>query len=419
MSPSRVVLAALLAIALALAGAVAVTPSASANTQPRTFTVFLSFGKGEFVKTGAKKGVGDLGVFTGGVSESFGGARSGTYTVVTRVVSRTGSGANAIDTRDTRLQIRLAGGTVLAQAFVDDPSQRPLTGTHIMPVIGGTGTYKTARGTVILRPVGRTGTYALAFDVFIDSRTPQTKTSVSALSVTSFTGPTGDGIGASELAAGQTGPRSVVSVGTVVQRNKSAVTLDSDVLITLPGGTVIARDVVAARRGKAVTARYAVIGGTGDYAGRRGEVRLVPQASQTRIELSLTARPGGRATSERWCENSLRGGEANAVTPEVTTWKGRLRSSCNGGQDRGSVAGLLRSYPSIELGETIIAPQVVSSAQSFQLGTMATTGVLLSPGKSSQIAIVGGTGSFGGAAGAVDVKGEFGSVLTMRGSFRR
>ena len=411
-------LAAVTAMALTIAGVVGIVPTASANAQPRTLTVFLAFGKGEVAKTGAKNGVGDLRVFTGGVSESFGGTRSGTFSVTTRVVSRAGSGSGAVETRDTRLQVRLPGGTMVVQAFLDDPAGRPLTGTHIMPVVGGTGTYKAARGTVILRPVGRTGTYALAFDIFIDARTRQLNTSVSSLSVTSMTGPAGDGVGASELATGQTGQRSVVSVGTVVQRASSSVTLDTDVLIALPGGTVLARDVIAARRGAAPTGRYAVIGGTGEYAGLRGEVRLVPQATRTRVELSLTSPSGGRATLERWCENSLRVGKAAAV-PQVTAWKGRLRSTCKGGQDRGATSGLLRSYPAVALGDDSVTPQIVSFAQSFQLGTMASAGFVLAPSAQSQIAIVGGTGNYGGAAGVVEVKGEFGSSLTMRGSFRR
>lgn len=406
-------------MALALVGTLGVAPAASASTQPRAFTVFLTFGKPEVAKSGAKGGIGDLRAFNGSVSETFGGARSGTYTVVTRVAARKGSGARAVDTRDTRVQVRLSGGTILAQSFLDDPAERPLTGTHILPVIGGTGSYSTARGTMIMRPVGRTGTYALAFDVFIDSRKQRSNSSVSALSVESYAGPAGDGVGATELASGVSAPRSVISVGTVIQRKGSSVTLDTDLLITLPGGTVLARDVVPARRGAAPNARYAVIGGTGEFAGRRGEVRLIPGASGTRVELSLAPVRSGRATTESWCENSLRTVSVEDVLPEITAWQGRLRSSCKGGQDRGSAAGILRTYPQISLGDDSVTPQVVSLGQSFQVGTMATAGFVLGSTRQSQVAIVGGTGNFGGAAGGISVKGAFGSALTMRGSFRR
>ncbi len=413
------ILAGVVAVVLALAGALGVAPAASASTQPRAFTVFMAFGKPEVAKTGAKNGIGELRAFQGGVSETFGGARSGTYTVVTRVAARKGSGSRAVDTRDTRLQVRLSGGTLVAQSFLDDPAERPLTGTHILPVIGGTGVYSTARGTVIMRPVGRTGTYALAFDVFIDSRKERINSAVSRLTVNSLAGPAGEGVGATELASGATAPRSVISVGTVMQRSGASVSLDTDLLITLPGGTVLARDVVPARRGVAPNARYAVIGGTGDYAGRRGEVRLTSRGSNTRVELSLASVRSGRAIIERWCENSIRTVAINNVLPTIAAWQGRLRSTCKDGQDRGTTAGLLRTYPEMTLGDDSVTPQVVSMGQSFQVGTMATAGFVVTSGRQSQIAIVGGTGNYGGAAGGVTVQGSFGSSLAMRGSFRR
>lgn len=417
--PLFTIVAGVVALALVVTGALGVAPAASASAQPRAFTVFLTFGKPEVAKTGAKAGIGDLRAFQGGVSETFGGARSGTYTVVTRVATRKGSGTSAVDTRDTRLQVRLSGGTILAQSFLDDPADRPPTGTHILPVIGGTGVYATARGTVIIRPVGRTGTYALAFDVFIDSRKDRINSSVSRLTVNSMAGPAGEGVGATELASGVAAPRSVISVGTIVQRSGSSVSLDTDLLITLPGGTVVARDVVPARRGVAPNARYAVIGGTGEFAGRRGEVRLTSRGANTRVELSLAPTRSGRATIERWCENSLRTISVNDILPGITAWQGRLRTTCKGGQDRGSATGLLRTYPEISLGDDSVTPQVVSMGQSFQVGTMATAGFVIASGKRSQVAIVGGTGNFGGVAGGVAVQGAFGSTLAMRGSFRR
>ncbi|MGA1215771.1 MAG: hypothetical protein ACO31X_09400, partial [Candidatus Nanopelagicales bacterium] len=161
----KIALALTAAVALAATGFVAV-PAAAAPEQPRnkkSFSLTGEFTGRQIKPSGNAKGIGDFTVTTGKVSGTEG---NGTLTTVIRVVAP-GKKSDA-ELRDTQSQVQLKGGQIFAQAVNEDPKGKPPETLHIMPIVGGTGSYAGARGTLNLIPQGKSGKYLMMYDVFVD-----------------------------------------------------------------------------------------------------------------------------------------------------------------------------------------------------------------------------------------------------------
>ncbi|MGI9196929.1 MAG: allene oxide cyclase barrel-like domain-containing protein, partial [Candidatus Nanopelagicales bacterium] len=145
-------------------GATAAAPQATpAATVKKVFTVFGKFTDRQTASYGAANGVGNLTVTRGTVSDSS-GKNVGTLTTVIRVIAP--SPKKDAELRDTQSSVTLKDGTIFAQAINEDPKDGPPKTLHIMPVVGGTGAYASARGTLIIYPMG--DKYRMAYDLFVD-----------------------------------------------------------------------------------------------------------------------------------------------------------------------------------------------------------------------------------------------------------
>lgn len=404
---------------------------ADRSPQPRIFTVFLSFSDWDTYPTGARGGRGDLSVFTGPVSTSYQGSKSGTYTITARVIDREGSGRKAVDLRDLRIQIALSGGSVWAEGVVEDPATKPPTGVHILPVIGGTGDYATARGTLIIRSLGSSGQYSLAYDVFVDPSLSRERTKFDPASVEVVGGDDSD---YSQVEPGDvlvttrsSSSAETVITSTVVARTRTEVTYEHEMLITSSRGIAVARGITTQKAGDvpaATRASFAILGGTGEYESRRGEVRLVPgRAGALDMRAQWGPQAAGKAIKRTWFEQSSSATTVETATGgELTLDAGRMSNRRTKGKALGDYAGWTRALPSAspDTGQDGGASGwIVSSMEAnFTQGTMMLAGVTPLAAETRTWIVVGGTGDFGGASGVVTgvVKG---GTWKMKATYRQ
>jgi len=399
-------IAALLAIvAMAMAGLLA-APAANAAKDPvaKKFEVYLSFSDWDTYEAGSRDGVGDLSVFTGPVSTTLSGSKAGNYLITTRVIEREGSGRRAIDTRDTRIEVSVGGGTVLAQAATEDPTGKPPTGLHILPVVGGTGAYASARGTLIIAALGSTGKYRLGYDVFVDQSWSQEKVrmpspSISVVGSDDTTASWQSAVpGDVIVTTREQGTQRLVIASTVLERDRDQVTYAHEVLLTDPDRHVLARGETTQQieeiPGQAKT-RFAILGATGDRVSQRGELRVVPSKNDgVRLVLRWGAQAGGKESRKSWVDDVKtgsvvgfdgRGGEIDGVS-------GDMRNKLRKGRDIGDMDQLAQVFPDTGW-------WVASSEQTFSEGTMMLAGFGPSQAEGRTWIVIGGTGNFGGASG--------------------
>jgi len=410
------ILAALAAMAL-VGTALVWAPAASANKspQPRIFTVFLSFADWETYPSGARGGRGDLSVFTGAVSTSYQGSRAGDYTITARVIDRDGSGRKAVDLRDLRIQVELSGGAVWAEGVVEDPTEKPPTGLHILPVIGGTGDYATARGTVIIRSLGNSGEYSLAYDVFVDPSLTRERTKLGPASV-EVVGSGAVGADDSDYTDVQPGDVLVttrsgggvdaVITSTVIARTRTTsattVTYEHEMVVIKDGGIALARGYTTQRAGQvpaATKASFAILGGTQDYQSRRGEVRFVPGRSGAMdLRMQWGPQAAGKSTKRGWFEQSKSAMTIDTATGgELTLDSGRMSNRRTKGTELGDYAGWSRAIAS-DMADS--GGWITSSMEAnFTQGTMMLAGFAPINAETRTWIVLGGTGDFGGASG--------------------
>jgi len=389
-------------IALALTAATALaasallgTPATAAPAEPRSkksFALTAEFTGRQIQPSGNPKGIGDFTVTTGSVTGSEG---SGTLTTVLRVVAP-GDKADA-ELRDTQSQVQLKGGQIFAQAVNEDPKGKPPEILHIMPVVGGTGAYAGARGTLNLIPQGKTGKYLMMFDVFVEKQ----------LRKSTFTFPApvieraGEGVGSVVLRRAALDDLSYVSVATNLGSSKGGARQSIDLQVFDGDSTIFARTIAPV--GSAKPVGYAILGGTGDYNGARGE--LVVSADGRSIEARMVV-PAGGSKPLAW--NNVQ----KSITDDSTATGGAAYSSgattpAKGKQPKGDYFASALTYPAV----AGVQPVISMVEQGFTSGTMVVTGMTLvgSPGR---LAIIGGTGEYGGAAGSV------GTTSTRPGTVR-
>ena len=359
----------------------------------KSFTVFGKLAKPQVAKYGNANGAGDLAVAQGAVADAA-GKKVGTVTMVSRVVAP--SSKKDAQVRDTQLQLQLGDGQIFVQAVNEDPKDALPKVLHIMPVTGGTGAYATARGTLLMRPVG--DKYLMAYDIFVEKSLKSSTFTVDTFTSQAGTGDAPQGIGNVAMLRA-TGPSaSYMLIATQVAGTASAASMESvDLQVTTASGSLFARSIVRVKGPKQRGATFAVLGGTGVYAGHRGE--LVYSADGKRLTARLASTPGS-AKALTWFEDNGRSvSEASIPGGGFTGAQGYMfKTSNTKAKKSGDYFATLLAYDEIDG----ITPVIGMIEQEFSTGTMIITGMTLSGGASGTPAIrpvVGGTGDYGGVSG--------------------
>lgn len=396
-----------LVLALTAASALAATalvaaPATAAPIEPRAKKVYsltAEFTGRQVQPSGNPRGVGDFTVTTGTVSGNEG---NGTLTTVLRVVAP-GKKSDA-ELRDTQSQVQLKGGQLFAQAVNEDPKGKPPETLHIMPVVGGTGIYSGARGTLNLIPQGKTGKYLMMYDVFVEKDLRKSSFAFPAPVIERV----GSGLGSVVLQRAAQGDVSYVSVSTNLGSAKGGARQSIDLQIFDGDSTIFARTIAPLTPRKPVS--YAVLGGTGDYAGARGEliVSTDGRTIQTRI-----ARPAGPSKSLAW-NNIARSSVDDSTVTGATSYGAGASTPASGKQPKGDYFSSILTYPVVDG----VQPVITMFEQGFTTGTIVVTGMTLlgSPGR---LAVIGGTGEYGGAAGSVGQSTTRPGVTRMTASIWR
>ena len=369
----------------ALIGTTLLAAPASATPVPRDIVKESFSLTGEFTgrvvdESGNPQGIGDLTVTTGKVSGSVG---SGTLTTVIRVVAP-GQKADA-ELRDTQSQVQLKKGQIFAQAVNEDPKGKPPETLHIMPVIGGTGAYAGARGTLNLIPQGKTGKYLMMYDVFVEKVLRKQAFAFDTPVSTSA----GSGVGSVTLTRAARGETSYVAVATNIGTSKGAARQSIDLQLFDGESTIFART-IGVRSSKPMS--FAILGGTGSYAGVRGELSLSANGQ------SITARlatPGGSSKSLAWNNIAKRAVDITSDTGSAVYGSGAI-TPAGGKQPKGDYFSSTLTYPEVDG----VTPIIAMVEQGFTTGTMIVSGMLLDDAP-ARLPVIGGTGEYGGAAGTV------------------
>lgn len=397
----KIALALTAAVALAATTIVAV-PAAAAPEQPRNKKSFSLTGEftGRQVKpSGNPKGIGDFTVTTGTVSGTEG---DGSLTTVIRVIAP-GQKADA-ELRDTQSQVQLKGGQIFAQAVNEDPKGKPPQTLHIMPVVGGTGAYAGARGTLNIIPQGKTGKYLMMYDVFVVKDPRKTTFAFPAPTVARA----GTGLGSAVLRRAVQGETSYISVATNLGSSKGGARQSIDLQVFDGDSTIFARTIAPLTSRKPVS--YAILGGTGEYAGARGE--LVVSTNGRSIEARM-ALPAGRGKPLAWNNVAKSTVDDSTVTGQ-TAYSSGPTTPASGKEPKGDFFSSVLTYPAVDGAQ----PVITMFEQGFTTGTMVVTGMTIvgSPGR---LAIIGGTGEYGGATGSVGLSSTRPGSTRLTASFWR
>ena len=379
-----------LAAGAAVTATALVVAPASAAPAPRDLVKDSFSLTGEFTgrvidESGNPQGIGDLTVTTGKVSGSVG---NGTLTTVIRVVAP-GKESDA-ELRDTQSQVQLKKGQIFAQAVNEDPKGKPPQTLHIMPVVGGTGAYAGARGTLNLIPQGKSGEYLFMYDVFVEKDLSKETFSFDApVSTTS-----GRGVGAVTLTRAARDETSYVAVATNIGSPRQSIDLQ-----LFEGDSTIFARTIGARSSKPMA--FAILGGTGTYAGVRGELIL---SADGRTMNARIAKAGGGSKPLSWNNVSKRAVDVTTDN-EVGVYASGAITPARGNQPKGDYFATTLTYPEVDG----VTPVIAMVEQGFTSGTMVVSGMLLDT-EPARLPIIGGTGEYGGASGTVS--GPTGSGTT-------
>jgi hypothetical protein len=373
--------------------AVSAADSTARTTVKKSLTLYAQFTSRQVANYGNAQGVGNLTVTQGELTDSA-GEKVGTLTTVIRVISP--AVTENFELRDTQSQIQLKDGQIFAQAVNEDPASGPPNTVHVMPVTGGTGAYLSARGTLTLSPMG--DKYLMKYDLLVE-KSPEAKRFAFNNNVVrkSATGDAPQGIGDVDLARAKGGAHSYVTVATRVGSESSMVTHSIDMEVVTESGSLTART-IARTSGAPKAQTFAILGGTGSYAGYAGELRL--SADGRSISAKLVA-PKNKSTAARWLEDNgttvteldITGGTFLAAT-------GKQFRAQDPTKESGEYTATRITYQKID-GVTPIATML---QQRFPQGTMIVSGITFSAGDDGKPVfrpIIGGMGQFSGANGQV------------------
>lgn len=384
-------------LVVALSTGVSIPAVSAVDPAPRaavkkSLTLYAQFTSRQVANYGNDQGVGNLTVTQGELTDSA-GEKVGTLTTVIRVISP--ALTENFELRDTQSQIQLKDGQIFAQAVNEDPTSGPPNTVHVMPVTGGTGAYLSARGTLTLSPMG--DKYLMKYELLVE-KSPQSKRfAFNKVVRKSATGDAPQGIGDVDLARAKGGAHSYVTVATRVGSENNTVTHSIDLEVVTKSGSLTART-IARTSGVPKAQTYAILGGTGSYAGYAGELRL--SADGRSIAAKLVA-PKGKSTAVRWLEDNgttvteldITGGTFLAVT-------GKQFRAQDSTKNSGEYLATRITYQDIG-GVTPIATML---QQRFPQGTMIVSGITFSAGDDGKPVfrpIIGGMGQFSGANGQV------------------
>lgn len=397
----KIALALTAAVALAATGFVAV-PAAAAPEQPRnkkSFSLTGEFTGRQIKPSGNPNGIGDFTVTTGKVSGTEG---NGTLTTVIRVVAP-GKKSDA-ELRDTQSQVQLKGGQIFAQAVNEDPKGKPPETLHIMPIVGGTGSYAGARGTLNLIPQGKSGKYLMMYDVFVEKNLRKATLSFA----TPVVERAGSGLGSVVLKRAVQDDASYISVATNLGGSGRNARQSIDLQIFDGDSTIFARTIAPMTSRKPQS--YAILGGTGDYNGARGEIIVSADGRSIETRVAL---PGGKGKPLSW-NNVAKSTVDDSTATGTTSYSSGPTTPARGKQPKGDFFSSILAYPEIDG----VTPVITMFEQGFTSGTMVITGMTLA-GTPGRLAIIGGTGEYGGAAGSVGLSSTRPGTTRLAATFWR
>lgn len=410
---------------LATGVAPAMAEPRSSGAPSRTLETFLSFKTRSVANVGPEaSSVGDTTFATGSVRLDAAGSAVGTF--VTRavvVVPDTGSGR---ELRDTQVTVKLPEGMLLTEAFTDEPTATPPNTPHTLVVLGGTGQYSGARGTAVIRPVSP-GEYSFTFDllpaVAVDpdkvSTIRLTQTSAEVGNVTVPDADQGTTMSYSSLSGTTSGQGPVrqwngsqQAIAVAIPGGK--VTSQWTATYSLRGGTLLVGSMRQGNGGvrEPAVITHEVLGGTGLYAGARGNVTIDSATDPA----TLTFRLLGSADTARGVTRQQYEAVYSVRNPAVSldgdlVYVGALSSTYRtvGSKDpAGTGLFWITAYAPVEAGVTVLYE---SSRRRIDLAGGSLLGVstfqrpisIVSDLETDWMVVTGGTGDYAGAVGTVSI----------------
>lgn len=380
--------AGLLAPVAVIPAATAAAPAPQTPQNKASFAVMVSFGDRLTAPSGNADGVGDL-VVVRGTAKDTSGNKAGVLTAVERVLAPTNKDS---EVRDASWVLALKNGQVFAQGINEDPKGGLPETVHTMAVVGGTGDYVGARGTVSVIKMGNS--YRLGYDFLFDKKLTTTKTTfVPPTTVRAVDDSAPQGIsGVTEKYARNDDSTSYLSIATQVGSVKSVATNLIELTVTLADGTLSVRGLVS---GKDKAPAYAVLGGTGKYAGYRGVMTMNGNA----MSLSLAAPTGKQAKPRSWYEIDDKTYTVAVTGGQISSGVGQMWPKAVKGDKKtslGSYTGYVISYAPVGG----VTPVLGMIGQNFtKIGTMIVFGVT-TDSSSAVRPVVGGTYGCVGASGS-------------------
>ena len=338
--------------------------------------------------------VGDVTVTVGAVSD-YSGGKIGTFTLTETVVDPKYVGDN--EARIARATFVSGSNALFGETLVIAKHRDRPQASWYMAVVGGIGIYRSATGNMTLMFVKGLG-WRLAFDLTLESTPLRQNVQVVGLASTDTASDRPGGLGATTATTGavQGGGEFLASAVTVA-RGDTANSRTTDASITLPNGTVLLRGLLLDKRdGKPAAASYAILGGTGEYLGVRGDARVVPQSvTRSKIVLTYTRLRDGKPESPTITATTKGPIEGRVIGAMVSAEVGTL----NGKDDRHRK--LTGKY---DLIQTTFLPvgdiSVMTVAGRYELsGGSLIVGGVGRVGEETQLVILGGTSEYAGSRG--------------------
>lgn len=407
-------IAAVAAVALTVSALVSapVAAAPASDVSPRalvqkSFLVYGKYTSNDTADYGNARGIGNLRVSRGPVTDAT-GKKVGTITTVARVVAP--GGKQDSELRDTQVQVQLKGGQIFAQAVNEDPRNANAKNYQVFPVTGGTGSYASARGTLALWPQG--GSYRMLFDIFVETKLKSSTFSFTSIDDTGATGNAKQGLGDVALLAGTGADDSYILIATRVGSVIDAV----DMQVFTADGSLFARTIGRSKSGRPQASTFAVLGGTGSYAGYRGDLRYSADGKTITARL---APPVGGSKRLEWFEDNGR----NPVTTDITGGSflgvpGSMFTTAAAKKKAGNYIASRITYAQVGG----VVPVLTMIEQEFATATIIVTGITLGTGEDGTPVwrpVVGGSGDYGGAAGQVSSVKESDRVWRKTGRIWR
>ena len=259
-------------------------------------TTFLTIEGRQVVNIGAPaSSAGDTTMTSGSVSMTDGGPAIGTF--ATRVVVVMPD-ANGRERRDTTVHVSMPGGALYAQQIQDDPTGLPPNTASDLVILGGTGDFRNARGVVSMAPAAASVlrlTWNLMPNIGIDPEQATTIAFERLVNATSSGQATNDfntlSQDGSQGRLRMKGEDGTFTCGDakLAQSRPGGIGLDSWLCrYDLPRGSVLVAAFSQYRTGTAWPSKFTdiILGGTGAYAGVRGEA-VTDCTSETTADVTL------------------------------------------------------------------------------------------------------------------------------------